>query len=103
MIVMGIDPGTRVTGFGFIQNISQKLLHIHHGIITPNQDDPMTERLTHIFYELDTLIKKFQPHTIVLEKIFFAKNPQSTLTLGQARGIALAAIGNNKMLLNTRI
>ena len=88
--ILGIDPGLRITGFGVIEKIGQKLHYIASGCIkTPSGDLP--PRLKVILESLGEVIATYQPQQVAVEKVFVNVNPQSTLLLGQARGAAICA------------
>jgi crossover junction endodeoxyribonuclease RuvC len=90
--ILGIDPGLRSTGYGFIhQNSARQLKYIAAGRIkTPDSD--LATRLGVIFQDITQLINHFQPQEAAIEKVFVNVNPHSTLLLGQARGAALSAL-----------
>jgi crossover junction endodeoxyribonuclease RuvC len=88
--ILGVDPGLRVTGFGLIERVGQKLVYIASGIIrTPDAELP--QRLKAILDSLNEVIAQHQPAQVAVEKVFVNVNPQSTLLLGQARGAAICA------------
>ena len=88
--ILGIDPGLRITGFGVIEKVGQKLHYIASGCIkTPTGDLP--PRLKVILESLGEVIATYQPQQVAVEKVFVNVNPQSTLLLGQARGAAICA------------
>lgn len=96
--ILGIDPGSRTTGYGIIDADGSKLTHVAHGAIQVHLDeDNYGLRLKEIFLELQTIIQKFKPDAVALEKVFFAKNPVSALKLGQARGVAVLAAALNNL------
>ncbi len=90
MIILGIDPGSRKTGFAFIDNKADKIAHIHSGFIAV-KGERFPERLGCIFKTLDGLIAEYQPHEMSIENVFMHKNAASALKLGQARGAAICA------------
>jgi crossover junction endodeoxyribonuclease RuvC len=91
MIILGIDPGTRITGYGLIESHGQKTQHIDNGnIVTPSQA-AMPERLAYIFAHIEQLILAHHPEVLALEKAFIAKNAASALKLGQCRGLVMVA------------
>ncbi len=91
MIILGIDPGLRVTGFGVIDKQGQRLAYIASGTIrTPDGDLP--ERLKCILAGVGEVIATYKPGCAAIEKVFVNVNPQSTLLLGQARGAAICAL-----------
>ena len=87
--ILGIDPGSRKTGYGLIENTGNHTHHLASGCIRLNVKQPLSDRLLMLSSELEQLIEEFSPDCGVVEKIFFAKNPQSVLTLGHARGVIL--------------
>lgn len=88
--ILGIDPGLRITGFGVIEKVGQKLQYIASGCIkTPAGELP--PRLKVILESLGEVIATYQPQQVAVEKVFVNVNPQSTLLLGQARGAAICA------------
>jgi crossover junction endodeoxyribonuclease RuvC len=91
MIILGIDPGTRATGYGLIEQQGNRLLHIDNGAIMTRSESPLADRLALIYTQLEELIHKYQPDAMAVEQVFVAKNPASALKLGHARGVALLA------------
>jgi crossover junction endodeoxyribonuclease RuvC len=88
--ILGIDPGLRITGFGVIDKVGQKLSYVASGCIkTPAGELP--PRLKVILDSLAEVIAAYQPQQVAVEKVFVNVNPQSTLLLGQARGAAICA------------
>ena len=87
--ILGIDPGSRKTGYGLIENTGNRTRHLASGCIRLNAKHPLSDRLSILSRELEQLIEEFRPDCGVVEKIFFAKNAQSALTLGHARGVIL--------------
>jgi crossover junction endodeoxyribonuclease RuvC len=90
-IILGIDPGTVVTGWGVVQAIGSSLRHVGHGTINSSHAEPQAVRLSRIFNGLVKVLREYRPDGVSLEKVFFAQNVQSALKLGQARGVALLA------------
>jgi len=92
-IVIGIDPGTAITGFGIIRELpSGDLEWIQHGVITSPSDWNEPRRLLHLYHSLQAVIKEFQPNCCAVEKLFFQKNVKTALSVGQGRGAALLAL-----------
>ncbi|MCF6179615.1 MAG: crossover junction endodeoxyribonuclease RuvC [Geopsychrobacter sp.] len=89
MIILGIDPGTRATGYGLLEQQGNRLLHLDNGAIITRSGSPLAERLLLIYTQLEELILNFQPDAVAVEQVFVAKNAASALKLGHARGIAL--------------
>ncbi|MFQ5683739.1 MAG: crossover junction endodeoxyribonuclease RuvC [Candidatus Binatia bacterium] len=95
--VLGIDPGTVHTGWGVIEMVGGSLLHLAHGTISSSGSEEQARRLKRIYHGLQEVLKLYEPQEISLEKVFLARNAQSALKLGQARGIALLAAAENDM------
>lgn len=91
MIILGIDPGSLITGYGILQKQNGHIRHIDNGLIHCKSDPSFDRKLVRIFEGIQGLIKKFNPHVMAVENIFYSKNVMSTLKLGQARGSALLA------------
>ncbi|MFK8068710.1 MAG: crossover junction endodeoxyribonuclease RuvC [Gammaproteobacteria bacterium] len=89
--MLGIDPGSRITGFGIIDVQGQKNAHVHSGCIRTSKDGDFPIRLKEIFIEVSALVKEYQPQELAIEKVFMNKNADSALKLGQARGSAMVA------------
>ncbi len=90
MIILGIDPGSRITGYGLIRNLSNKIEYLHSGYIRV-EGKQLPERLGIIFSQLSDLIQQHQPEHMSIESVFMHKNADSALKLGQARGAAICA------------
>ncbi len=89
--VLGIDPGSRRTGFGVIDCNGNDQTHIAHGCIAA-EGDGMATRLRTIFEGIQRLIADYQPHEVAIERVFVNRNVDSAMKLGQARGAALCAV-----------
>lgn len=96
-IILGIDPGSQITGFGVLDASKEKLRVLSHGIIELKSGNlSFNERLLRLSENLDRILKKYQPDIIVVEKLFLGKNPDSAFKLGHARGICIVkAMENN--------
>lgn len=91
-IILGIDPGTTVTGYGLIQVQGKKMHLLACGAIAlGKQDVPHPEKLGRIHRRVSSLIEEYKPDVVALEAPFYGKNPQSMLKLGRAQGVAMAA------------
>lgn len=95
-IILGIDPGSRVTGYGVIHQQGRHLEYLGSGAIRTTADDIPT-RLKRIYAGVTEIITQFQPDTFAIEQVFMAKNPDSALKLGQARGTAIVAAVNHDL------
>jgi crossover junction endodeoxyribonuclease RuvC len=94
MRILGIDPGTRITGYGIIDVEGNRLRHVDNGIIKTRSSDPLPLRLKIIYDGLSTILKEFSPQAVAVEQVFLAKNPRAALTLGHARGTAVLSAVN---------
>ncbi|MCH8500031.1 MAG: crossover junction endodeoxyribonuclease RuvC [Marinobacter sp.] len=93
-IILGVDPGSRITGYGVIRTESGRIEYIDSGCIRMGEK-PMAERLQTIFQGLATLIAEYRPEEFAIEQVFMARNPDSALKLGQARGVAIVTAANS--------
>jgi crossover junction endodeoxyribonuclease RuvC len=91
MRVLGIDPGSRITGYGIIDKEGSRLIHVDNGAIFTDSQKDFPLRLQRIYRGLTEVIERFRPDAVAVENIFFATNVQSALKLGQARGAAIVA------------
>ena len=91
MRVIGIDPGTRVCGYGVIESRNGEITHIASGIISPASVLPIPDRLKIIYNGILGAIEEHSPDIMSVEDIFFSKNVKSAIKLGEARGVALLA------------
>jgi crossover junction endodeoxyribonuclease RuvC len=90
--ILGIDPGSQRTGVGIIDvDAAGRITHVHHQPILLLVAENFPQRLKVLLDELDALITRFQPQEVAIEKVFMARNPDSALKLGQARGAAMCA------------
>jgi crossover junction endodeoxyribonuclease RuvC len=89
--VLGIDPGSRFTGYGIVDQDRARLRCIGHGVIRADSGKSLEFRLHQIFLQLSAVIQTYRPQAVAVEGLFFFRNARSALTLGQARGVALLA------------
>ncbi|MBC7802857.1 MAG: crossover junction endodeoxyribonuclease RuvC [Candidatus Parcubacteria bacterium] len=90
MIILGIDPGLRITGFGVIEKTGSKLRYLTSGCVRSGEGE-LPERLKAILEGLAEVIGANRPQEVAIEQVFVNVNPKSTLLLGQARGTAICA------------
>ena len=90
MIILGIDPGSRITGYGIIRNRSNKMEYLGSGHIKV-KGEQLPQKLGYIFQQLSTIIEQYHPQQMGIENVFMHKNADSALKLGQARGAAICA------------
>jgi crossover junction endodeoxyribonuclease RuvC len=89
MKILGLDPGLGTTGWGLIDAEGNRLAHVANGQIKTSPSLPLPQRLAILADQLDALIGKSSPAGAAVEEVFVNQNPQSTLKLGQARGVVL--------------
>ena len=94
--VIGIDPGSRFTGYGIIQVQGNQYKHIASGVIRAGKGEH-AERLQIIYQELNTVLIEHVPMVAAVEQVFMQRNVKTALILGQARGAALVALGQHKL------
>jgi len=94
MRVLGIDPGTAATGYGIVEEREDGLYAVCFGAITSPASLPFAQRLLRIYRELEVLLTNTRPDCAAVEAVFFARNVQSALRLGQARGVVLLALAD---------
>lgn len=93
MLAIGIDPGTAITGFGVIREEQDgSLTVIDFGVIETSSKDSMPQRLVQLYQKLKIIIDQHNPQSGAVEKLFFARNVRTALSVGQARGVALLAL-----------
>lgn len=91
MLVLGVDPGSMVTGFGLVEKRDRSLRCVDSGVIRASGGRPFCERIHAIYRSMTDLMSRHQPGEMAIEDVFFAKNPKSALKIGQARGAVLIA------------
>ena len=96
-IILGLDPGTNLMGFGIIKSNNTSIELIQYGVIKMNKEKDHHKKLKTIFKTVNDLIKEFKPHEISIEAPFYGKNVQSMLKLGRAQGAAIIAGEMNKI------
>lgn len=94
MRILGVDPGSRLTGYGCVDGMGNRIRPVTHGTlrlanVSGRSVVPFEDRLLGIYTGLTALIREFKPQIMVVEKVFFAKNAVSSLKLGQARGAVI--------------
>ncbi len=90
MIILGIDPGSRITGFGLIDNHADRIEYIYSGSVKV-VGERLPQRLGHIYTAIEEIIQQYHPQHMSIENVFMSRNADSALKLGQARGAAICA------------
>jgi crossover junction endodeoxyribonuclease RuvC len=97
LIILGIDPGTRLTGYGVISYKNHEQIALDYGCIRPPTTSALSKKYLIIFESLCQLIEKYQPDAVSVETQFVYKNPASAIKLGMARGMAVLAAAKNEI------
>ncbi len=92
MLIIGLDPSLTCTGWGIVAKQGSRLSHVANGQVKTDPKASLPERLVTLDRELTDVILRYQPDASAVEEVFVNKNPQSTLKLGQARGVCLLAL-----------
>jgi crossover junction endodeoxyribonuclease RuvC len=99
MIILGVDPGSRITGFGVVQIERDRIIHINHGVIVMDTDAGFAGRMKELGSSFREVMAKYKPQQVVIEKIFLGKNADSAFKLGHARGVIMyeAGLGDSEV------
>lgn len=95
-IILGIDPGSRITGYGLIKENQQQLQYIDSGCIRTSEGE-LSQRLLQIFNGICQLMEEYSPDEVAIEQVFMHQNPSSALKLGHARGVAMVACASHRL------
>ena len=95
--ILGVDPGSIVTGWGLVEIEGNQLRHVANGVIGTSRAFCQADRLLQIHCGIEEIIKQHRPKALSLEKVFLSHNAQSALKLGQARGMAMLAAAQNQI------
>ena len=97
MRVLGVDPGSRITGYGLLEEQNREISFIEAGLIRPPGKMPFSQKIHKIFQGLVEILDRCAPDAVAVEDLFYAKNARSSLKLGHARGAALIAAGQHNI------
>ena len=97
MLALGIDPGTAICGYGFVESRGSNLIAHKYGAITTSPKAKMEDRLLKIFDGLNEMIKEFKPDVMGIEQLFFNRNVDTAIPVGQARGVIMLAAAKNNL------
>lgn len=97
MLALGIDPGTAIMGYGFVESVGSRLIPHAYGAITTSPKARMQDRLMKLYDGLDSLIKEYRPEIMGIEQLFFQRNATTAIPVGQARGVVLLAAAKNNV------
>ncbi len=93
LVILGVDPGSRITGFGVVHVNNGKIEHVNHGVIMMEATQDFPSRMTELGSAFREVMDKYKPHHVVIEKIFLGKNADSAFKLGHARGVIMYEAG----------
>ncbi len=96
-LIMGIDPGSIVCGYGFLEKCGNEARYISSGQIELPRKKPLSHRLRRLYDELSEIVASYSPEIAVIEKVFFAKGYKAALYLGHARGIAILTLSSENI------
>ena len=91
MRIIGIDPGSTITGYGIVEQVNTRLCHVASGRVVSSARKPFNDRLKRIYQELEKVIALHSPEVMAVEDLFISRNIRSALKLGHARGVAILA------------
>lgn len=91
-LVLGLDPGIAITGYGLVRESAGALCAVDYGVITTPARTPLPERLQQLYRQLAALIAAHRPDSAAVESLFFSANVKTAMAVGQARGVALLAL-----------
>ncbi len=98
MLVIGIDPGTAITGYGLVkEDETGNLTAIDYGVIQTPAKLAMPQRLVQLYRELKNIMLLHRPESAAVEKLFFQKNVKTAITVGQGRGVAILALAESEI------
>ena len=94
MIILGVDPGTVIMGYGVIESREDEVTPIDYGALNSPMRSPIGERLSYLYTELVRIISRYQPDAVAVEQPFMARNVRSALAVGRAQAVAILAAAN---------
>jgi crossover junction endodeoxyribonuclease RuvC len=99
-IILGIDPGSRITGYGLIKEYDHKIEYLDSGCIRTCADHDLSQKLLQIYNGICQLMEHYSPTEVAIEQVFMHENPSSALKLGHARGAAMVAAASHRVNIN---
>lgn len=94
MIIIGIDPGVAITGYGVVSYQGNRFRVVDYGVVLTGSEMELPQRLLKVNYDITELIKKHSPDAVAVEELFFNKNIKTALTVGHGRGVAILSAAN---------
>lgn len=96
MIILGIDPGYAIVGWGVIEYMANRFTVVDYGAVTTEAGTPFNDRLKAVYDGIDSIMKRYSPEALSIEKLFYNTNAKTVIDVAQARGVInLAAVQNN--------
>jgi len=92
MLVLGLDPGLAITGYGFVEGDGDNLRALSYGVLRTSPHLPLAERLLRLHEALSQLLTRYHPDIVALEELFFSTNARTAITVGEARGVLLLTV-----------
>lgn len=99
-IILGIDPGSRITGYGIIKEMPQQIEYLDSGCIRTTSTATLSEKLLQIYNGICQLMDQYTPNEVAIEQVFMHQNPNSALKLGHARGVAMVAAASHRVMVS---
>lgn len=97
MIILGVDPGTATTGYGLIRKNGGNVEALSWGLIETSKDVSLGKRFVDIYSSISALIRNFKPDVVAMEKVFFASNAKTAISVGQSQGVMLYCFARNRV------
>ncbi len=97
MRVIGIDPGSHITGYGVVEEAGGRFVHVDNGCLVTQPSLPFAQRLLTIHQGLLEMLNRYRPDALAVEEVFFAKNVASSIKLGEARGVVLLSAAEKNL------
>lgn len=95
MLVLGIDPGLAITGYGLVREDNQRLVPLAYGAIRTLPQNSIAERLVRLHQELSAILAEYRPDVAAVEELFFSTNARTAMSVGQARGVTLLTLAES--------
>ncbi len=93
-LILGIDPGYAIIGFGLIRSLGGRYQHLRHGAVTTPADLPLPERLRILYADMTTLLAAQRPDAVAVEKLYFNTNTTTAIAVAEARGVILLSVAD---------
>ena len=97
MLILGIDPGIAITGYGLLEQNNDKIIIADSGAIKTDKNTKLPSRLAELYDDMQTIVKKCSPNVAAIEKLFYFKNLKTIIPVAQARGVILTVLAQNEI------